>query len=102
MKFRVDIWHNILGTKYKGGVFAELHRECVCKDNDARFFQIAETENDRRDLANVDLSHHKYPYQLIAKGSYQDIPLLRLIVTLFCKNLISPADIVVLAGYHKI
>ena len=102
MKFRVDIWHNILWSKYKGGVFSELHRECVRHGIDARFFQIAETENDRRGLAKVDLTYHKYPYRLIAKGSYQDIPLLRLVAILFWNTLTSPADIVVIAGYHKI
>jgi len=102
MNIRVDIWHNILWSRYKGGVFSELHRECVRRGVVARFFQIAETENVRRGLAKVDLSYHKYPYRLIAEGSYQDIPRLRLIWVLFWSTLTSPADIVVLAGYHKI
>lgn len=102
MNIRVDIWHNILWSKYKGGVFSELHREFVRRGVAARFFQIAESENVRGGLAEIDLSYHKYPYRLIAEGSYQDIPRLRLIGILFWNTLTSPADIVVLAGYHKV
>jgi glycosyltransferase involved in cell wall biosynthesis len=102
MKFAVDIWHNILWSKYKGAVFSEMHQEAINRGIDIRFFQIAETENNRRVLSTVDLVYHQYPYRLISKGAYEDIPLLRLTADLFWSVLRSRADIIVLAGYHKI
>ncbi|BBU63238.1 hypothetical protein MSC49_31730 [Methylosinus sp. C49] len=102
MTFKVDIWHNILWSKYKGAVFGEVHREAVRRGIEARFFQIAETENDRRGLGEADRRYHKYPYDLIWDGSYQDIPIFRLVGNLFLRVLRSDADLVVIAGYHKI
>ncbi len=102
MTHRVDIWHNILWSKYKGAVFSDLHRQSVRAGMDVRFFQIAETENDRIALGAVDLAYHKYPYRLMVRGSYQDVSAPRLAGILFWATLTSPAELVVLAGYHKI
>jgi len=101
MTHRVDIWHNILWSKYKGAVFSDLHRQSVRAGMDVRFFQIAETENDRVALGAVDLAYHKYPYRLMVRGSYQGISAARLAGILFWATLTSPAELVVLAGYHK-
>lgn len=102
VKYKVDIWHNILWSNYKGAVFSALYRETLQRQIEARFFQIAETENDRRALCGVDLSYHRYPYGLIAQGAYQDIPMTWLAWTLFMNVVRSDADLVVIAGYHKV
>jgi glycosyltransferase involved in cell wall biosynthesis len=102
MKLKVDIWHNILWSRYKGAVFSEIHRTADYKNIDVRFFQIAETENDRYGLGDVDLSYHHYPYELITTGSLQDVSVLRLMRILAVRTFNSDADIVVIAGYHKL
>ena len=101
-RFTVDVWHNILWSRYKGAVFSALHREAICKNVHIRFFQIAETENDRSGLSNVDLNYHKYPFTLIGKGSYEEIQKTWLSWTLFKKALMSDADVIVIAGYYRV
>jgi len=102
MRISVDIWHNILWSRYKGGVFSELYRLGLSEKVCLRFFQIAEVENDRRGLSSIDLSYHRYPYELISKGAYEDVPIFRLIYSLVSKTIASKSDVVVLAGYHRI
>lgn len=94
------ITHNILWSKYKGGVFSALHRLGLKTGNNIEFLQIAETETDRVGLAGVDLSYHQYPYKLLFKGSHGEVPKLLLIKTLFLEIWQSKADMVVLAGFH--
>src|SRR5262249_35339737 len=66
---RIDIWHNILWSSYKGEVFSALHAYADNNKFTVRFFQIAETEGNRVALSGVDLTHHRYPYRLLFKGS---------------------------------
>lgn len=102
MTDEIEVWHNILWSQYKGAVFTELNKLACEGDVRIRFFQIAETENDRIGLAAVDLSRHQYPFELIAKGSYDEIPTLWLIITLFKRAITSKAQTIVIAGYHRI
>ncbi len=97
---KILITHNILWSKYKGGVFSALHHHSLKSEFDIEFLHIAETENARVGLAGVDLSYHQYPYQLLFKGSYDDVPKWLLIKTLFFFVWRTHADIVILAGYH--
>lgn len=96
----IHIFHNILWSKYKGGVFSELNSIANGNDIKVYFTQIAESENDRIDLSGVDLSYHRYPYKLLFKGSYSDIPKLLLIKTLFMDVWQSSSEIIILPGYH--
>jgi glycosyltransferase involved in cell wall biosynthesis len=99
---RVDIWHNVLWSKYKGGVFSEVYRKASDFDIDVRFFQIAETEIQRVELSPVDLRYHAYPFTLIFKGSYEAVPLFRMSAKLVSTILASDAKIIILAGFHRI
>jgi len=94
------ITHNILWSKYKGGVFSALHQLALQRNNKIEFLQIAETESDRVGLGGVDLSYHQYPYKLLFKGSHSEIKKWLLIRTLFLEIWRSKADMVVLAGFH--
>jgi glycosyltransferase involved in cell wall biosynthesis len=99
---KVDIWHNILWSKYKGGVFSALFSLSEKTGIAVRFFQIAETEKDRLVLSSVDLNYHHYPFELMFPGAYEQIPLWRRVVRLYGEVLRTEADIVVLPGYHRI
>lgn len=98
----VEIFHNILWSKYKGVVFSALHRMTGGAGVSVRFVQIAQTELDRVGLAGVDMSYHDYPHDLLFKGSYSSIPKLKLTMTLVRRVLASPARLVVLPGYDRI
>jgi len=97
---RIDIWHNILWSKYKGEVFSSLHR-LNNGEFDIRFIQLAETEGNRTSLGEVDLAHHRYPFDLLFKGSLDKVSLGRRMTTLFLRTLKSDADLVLLTGYEK-
>jgi glycosyltransferase involved in cell wall biosynthesis len=92
--------HNILWSKYKGGVFSALHTLATRTGFHIEFLQIAETEIDRVGLAGVDLSYHQYPYKLLFKGSYSDVPMLLLAGKLFLEVWRSRSEFILLPGYH--
>jgi len=98
---RVDIWHNILWSKYKGEVFSSLY---LLNNNefDLRFVQMAETEGNRTSLGRVELTHHRYPFDLLFKGSLDKVSLNARLTTLFLRTLKSDADLVLLTGYEKV
>ncbi len=97
----VDVYHNILWSKYKGGVFSALHR-LASEPLDYRFFQIASSSGQRKGLSSVDLRFHQYPYELLYDTAYENIPKIRLSLVLFWRVISSRADLVVIPGYHEI
>lgn len=98
---RIDIWHNILWSAYKGEVFSALCKRAKGSNLDFRFFQIAETGGDRVSLSGVDLGRHRYPYDLLFNGTYDAIPLPRRIIELAKRTWSSDADLFILTGYQK-
>lgn len=99
---QIDIWHNILWSKYKARVFSELSNLCQSQNIEANFFQIAETDSQRANLSNVDTSVHKYPYNLLFKGSYYEVPLIKRIAKIVALTWASKADMGLVAGYDRI
>ena len=98
--YLVNIYHNILWPKYKGGIFSGLHDSSLRSDINISFFQIAETTNDRRNLGDVDFSYHRYPYKLLFNSTYDSIHKFKLCNTLFDHAAYSNADLILLPGYH--
>jgi glycosyltransferase involved in cell wall biosynthesis len=101
-RLKVDIWHNIVWSKYKGEVFSSLHKLAAHADADLRFFHIADTERDRVGLAAIDLSYHRYPFERLFPGPYEEVPLWRRVTQLVRKVVASDADLIVLPGYHRL
>lgn len=99
---KVILFHNILWSKYKGGVFSKLSEYALSEELDVKFVQIAETEGDRVGLSNVDMSYHTYPFTLLNKGSYENVSPWKLSWQLFSLTFKSDADLILIAGYHKI
>lgn len=83
-------------------MFSALHDLARQNDIEINFFQIAETEKDRLGLSEVDKSYHRYPYTLVFRGAYEHVPSLKLISRLCQLIVASDAEVVVLAGYHRI
>jgi glycosyltransferase involved in cell wall biosynthesis len=98
---RVIVWHNLLWSRYKGVVWTELHHLAGQRGVELEIIQIAETESDRAVLSPVDLSWHQYPFKLLFKGAYSQIPKRRLYATMANETLRSKADLTLLAGYNS-
>lgn len=98
----VAIFHNILWSRYKGVVFSSVYK--LSSDNDVavNFFQIAETDNQRKALNPVDLTYHNYPYTLLFKGGYENISTYKLIFRLCREISLSKADLIIIPGFHRI
>jgi glycosyltransferase involved in cell wall biosynthesis len=97
---RIRIYHNILWAKYKGVVFSQVYAQSKARGVDASFIQIAETDDERVALGDVDLSYHEYPYRLLFRGAYQKASRCRRIFMLAADLIKNPADLVVMPGYH--
>ncbi|MCK1564118.1 glycosyltransferase [Bradyrhizobium sp. 173] len=98
---KIIVWHNIMWARYKAAVFSALHEQAINSGIDIRICQIAETESDRVALSPVDSSWHAYPYLLLFKGSYSNIPHLRLLKELVKRAWRDDADVTILTGYEK-
>jgi len=98
---RIDIWHNILWSRYKGAVFSALHKRNDPHDFDIRFFQIAETDGNRATLSSVDESYHRYPYTLLFKGSFSQIAFWKRLEAVVRLTLKSDANLSILTGYER-
>ena len=97
----IEIYHNILWSKYKGQIFSNLSISTSLNNYSIRFFQIAETDTDRTSLSGVDMSYHPYPFELLFKGAYSAIPTHRLVRNLFSSVWHSDAKLILLPGYHR-
>ena len=95
----IEIWHNVLWSRYKGRVFSALHALATKSGEDVRFHQMAETEGGRVALGAVDLAYHRYPYELLFRGPIERVPHWRRVPLFFWRALTSRAEFVVIAGY---
>jgi glycosyltransferase involved in cell wall biosynthesis len=97
----VDVWHNILWSRYKARIFAELTRLSAEGGPDLSIFHVAETDGRRRSLGATDFSAHDYPHRCLFAGAYDDVPLRRRIAALARHAWSSRADLTILAGYDR-
>jgi glycosyltransferase involved in cell wall biosynthesis len=99
---RVSIYHNILWSKYKGAVFTKVHSTSDQIGINVSFVQVAETEEQRVAIGNIDLSYHQYPYRLLFAGPYESVPIWRRMFALSNDLIRNPSELVVLPGYEHI
>jgi glycosyltransferase involved in cell wall biosynthesis len=99
---QITIYHNILWSKYKGGIFSHLYSLCTQRGVDVSFVQLAETEDKRIGLGKPDLSYHRYPYRLLFTGTYEGVARWRRILALSADLIRNPSILVVLPGYEKV
>jgi glycosyltransferase involved in cell wall biosynthesis len=98
----IAIYHNILWSKYKGGVFSQVYAQSMARGIGTSFIQIAETDDERVALGDVDLSYHNYPFRLLFRGAYSHPSLWRRVITLVQDVFKYPSDLVVMPGYHRV
>jgi glycosyltransferase involved in cell wall biosynthesis len=98
----IAIFHNIMWSKYKGGVFSALNELTERTATHVTYTQIAETESGRALLGGVDLTYHRYPFELIFQGPYTGVSTLRRTMALASRAWKSTADVVVMPGYERI
>lgn len=98
----IAIYHNILWSKYKGGVFSQVYLQSQARGIGTSFIQIAETDDERVALGDVDLSYHQYPFRLLFRGAYGHPSRLRRVLTLVQDVFKNPSDLVVMPGYHRV
>ncbi|MBZ9937882.1 glycosyltransferase [Mesorhizobium sp. BR1-1-16] len=98
---KLVIWHNLLWSRYKAGVFSALHRLSAARDIDVFVHQIAETAADRAVLSPVDRAWHDYDYDVLFQGNYAAVPRVELFRKLISMTFKSHADLVILAGFER-
>jgi glycosyltransferase involved in cell wall biosynthesis len=98
----VSIYHNILWSKYKGGVFSQVYVQSQARGIGTSFIQIAETDDERIALGDVDLSYHQYPFRLLFRGAYSHPSRWRRVISLVQDVLKNSSDLVVIPGYHRV
>ncbi|MDB5694870.1 MAG: glycosyltransferase family 1 protein [Sphingomonas bacterium] len=96
---KIDIWHNVLWSRYKGRVFSALHRKAQASGDLVHFVQMAETDGNRVGLGAVDLDYHRYPFELLYRGALNAIPRWRSVPYFFWRGLTGRADFTIIAGY---
>lgn len=82
-------------------VFSALYRAALEKGVDVLVYQIADTEIERRSIAPLDLSFHKYPYIRLFEGTYSGVPSLRRVFALIFAVAKSKSEFTVIAGYDR-
>lgn len=99
--FQVDIWHNILWSRYKAVVFSELYRIAAETNYRISISHIAETDVQRLPLSQVDVSAHAYPYACLFEGAYSNVPTWRIALELGRRATTSRADLTIVPCYNK-
>jgi glycosyltransferase involved in cell wall biosynthesis len=98
---RVDIWHTILWSRYKAAVFSHLYDVARTSSVRYRFIHVAVTESSRKALGEPDLGAHRYPYDLMFDGSWDEAPR-GLITWRSCLDILrTKARVVAIAGYSQ-
>jgi len=98
---RLEIWHNILWSAYKAGVFSALSRQAVALGVELGVVQIATTTQERQALSGVDTSLHQYPYELLFNQSYSAIALRDLVWAVARRTWNSRADLTMLVEISR-
>lgn len=98
-RLAVDIWHNVMWSRYKAVVFSDAWKLAQSLEIDIRFYQIAETDSSRALLSSVDHSIHRYPFELLFRSPLNGVPRWRLFLALVTRAATTGADIVCLVDH---
>lgn len=101
MSITVELYHNIRWARYKARVFSALHHLTADSCTNVRITQIADTSGERKSLSGVELVYHQYPHDLMFPGTYEEVPVWKLVTTLFVRVFRSDADLVLIPGYDR-
>lgn len=99
---KIRIYHNALWARYKGVIFSSLYSESVLRGLSIEFVHVAETSVEHSTLGMIDRSYHRYPFRVLFRAIYDDIPSHKLVLALTGDLLRNRSDLVVLPGYHRV
>ncbi len=93
--------HNIMWSHYKAKVFSEL--SFLAKSSKIKFnvIHLGYTKNNRKELGDIDLSIHQYPYKVLFKTSIDEISSTRKAIFLLKELRNSKADVIIFPGYSE-
>lgn len=99
---RIRIYHNNLWARYKGAIFSKIHTGSDRSGVATSFVQVTETSTARIGLGGVDRSYHRYPFEVLFPGAYEQIPRYKIVAALSANLLRNRSDLVVIPGYHRV
>ena len=88
-------------SHYKAKVFSELATIAADKNIDLCVYQMAISKKNRKNLGQVDLSIHNYPYELLYSGSYEEIGLFKKIYLLGSRIIKIKNSVINFPGYAE-
>ncbi len=98
---KLDIWHNLAWSRYKGAVFTALARQVAGRAVDVHVTQIALTDSRRAALSDVAMERFDYPHDVLFRESYDDISTLDLYGRVLRECWCSNADVTIIPGVDR-
>lgn len=100
---KILIIHNQLWAHYKAIIFNELQKLVDTNtDSELLVLQLALVEKSRIALGQVDLSNHRYNYQLVHDGTLEELSLKQRVLAMLKSVRTFKPDVVNLTGYYDI
>ena len=100
-KPKILIAHEILWSHYAGSVFSSLYNLCKKNDFDFLVVDFAKTSNKRKNLGDIDLSIHKYPYKILFKENFEEIHWYKKFYYLLKEINTFRPSVVIMGGYNN-
>ena len=98
---KLDIWHNLAWSRYKGAVFTALARQDAGTAVDVHVTQIALTDSRRAALSDVAMERFDYPHEVLFRESYEGISTLDLYDRVLREAWSSDADVTIIPGVDR-
>ena len=98
---KLDIWHNLAWSRYKGAVFTALARQAADTAVDVHVTQIALTDSRRAALSDVAMERFDYPHEVLFRESYDDISRLPLYGRVLREAWSTDADVTIIPGVDR-
>lgn len=101
-KIKIVIIHNIAWSHYRAGILFNFYKLLKSHNLELKVINIALTNKDRIKLSNnIDLSNHKYPFNILFNDVYEKVPIYKKIYRLIIELIINKPNIVIICGYDK-
>jgi glycosyltransferase involved in cell wall biosynthesis len=97
----VDLWHNILWSRYKAAVFSCLHEQALATELSFRILHIASTDSARNSLSTVERELHHYPFTVLFDQVYDQVGFWRRMIKVAALAGASKASVVLIPGFDR-
>lgn len=98
--YKCLIFHSLLWSHYKGEVFSRLYELVKDTNIDIKVVHIALNEYGRKFLGDIDLSIHRYPYEILFDRPLEETRAIDRILSTLKVFLKYRPDVVVINGWH--